>query len=181
MSRLLIHKQIDHLKPGHIHQAEVGEAQFGDDDEGEQAELHVGVVQGAAAFSHRRDHAGGFVGHDFSAFVGHEASDGQFDEGNFLAIFEDDDPAADCAEAVGGQGHVGFAGAGDDHMVAVVGDGGGDGAGRVEAKALHEAVGDAAGGLMPLDQGNLAYVLLRIARHKPFSTGRTRMRARVGA
>ena len=128
-------------------------------------------MQGAAAFGHRRDHAGGFVGHDFGAFVRHEAGDGQFDQGDFLAILEDDDPAADFAEAVGGQGHVGLAGAGDDHVVAVVGDGGGDGAGRVEAEAMHEAVGDAAGGLMAFDEGNLADVLLWIALHQAVFDG----------
>ena len=68
------------------------------------------------------DHPGCFGGDDFGPFVGHEAGDGQFHQGDFLPVFEDDDPAADFAQPIGGQRHVGFAGADDNHVVAVVGD-----------------------------------------------------------
>ena len=48
---------------------------------------------------------------------------------------------------------------------------GGDGAGHVEAKAADEAVGHAAGGFVPFDQGDLADIVGAVHLHQAILDG----------
>ena len=98
---LLFYEQRHNFKCAHIDNAEVRNAELRDNDEGEQAELHVGVVEFAATEFERFHQAISFGGDNFSAFIGHQSSDGEFDEGNLLAIFKHNHATADFSQAIG--------------------------------------------------------------------------------
>ena len=56
-------------------------------------------------------------------------------------------------------------------MVAVVGDGGGYGAGNLETESVNKAVGDATGSPVSLYEGNLADVLRWVSRDESVDNG----------
>jgi GTP-binding protein Era len=72
-------------------------------------------------------------------FVGDQPGDGQVDLADDLAAPDNHLPAAGLRQPVSGLGHIVIARADDDHLVAVVSDGGGHAARLGEAKALHQA------------------------------------------
>jgi hypothetical protein len=88
-----------------------------------------------------------------SGFVGHQPGNRQADFADDLAIPDDDLPAVVLGQPVGGQGHAGIVRADDDHLMAVVGNGRGDGTESPQAKAADQAHGNGAGGIVALDQG----------------------------
>jgi gluconolactonase len=102
--------------------AAIGDADFGDDDQGEQRVLHVGVVHAAAAVRHRPDHRVGLLRHHLGRLIRHQPGDRHLDQSLFHTVGEHHDAAADLVQAVGGQRHVGLAGAHNDHVMAVMGD-----------------------------------------------------------
>ena len=143
------------LKFVHVHKAQIRDAQGRDHDEGKERVLHIGVVERAATGGHGGDHGVGFGGHLAGGAVGHEARNGQFDKGEFRAVFPDGHAAAYVAQTVGGKGHVGAVGADDDHVVAVVCDSRGDGHLPLVAEARDKAVHHFTGGAVTFDQGDL--------------------------
>lgn len=120
--------------------------------------LHIGVVEGAAAIPHGLHHLVGFGGDFRGGAVGHEACDREVYGGQFGAIFEDGDAAAQAAQVVGGEGHLIRVGADDNHVVAVMGHGGGHGHFPGVAEAGDEGVYDASRGAVAFDERDLGDV-----------------------
>ncbi len=70
----------------HIDQTHVGEAEFGDDGQGDEHVLDQRIVHGAAALDHCEADGLGFLGDDLRPLVRHHAGDGQLDERQFPAL-----------------------------------------------------------------------------------------------
>ena len=93
--------------------------------------------------------------------VAHDAGNGKDQLGRDGAALRDHDAAPVLHHPVGRQGHLLLAGAHHDDVVGVVGDAGGHGSG-LQPVPLEIADADVAGVLVPLDDGDLQNVLLRV-------------------
>lgn len=107
---------------------------------------------------------------DFSdllvGLVRHQTGHGQRQQGKLFSG-RDGGATARLDHGAGGAGHRLFGGAHHHEVVAVVGDGGGERGGPVEADASDEADGVAASLAVALYDGDLAHVLIRVESHKP--------------
>ena len=165
---------------GHIDQPQIRYPKLRDDDQRQQRMLHIGIVQRAAAFGHRRDHAVGLCGNLARRAVGHQPGDGQFDQRDLGAVLPDGHAAADLAQPVRGSGHHRAVGADDDHVVAVMRDGRGHRHPAFVAEARDEAVHHVARRPVPFDQRDLADAASRPRPHRR-SRASSAVSALVGA
>ena len=143
--------QLFHME-SHFLKAFQGEASERYHWQREEGEGEEGIGEGGAGVAGGGAKGGEGIGDLGGGTVGHEAADGQGQEGGDLALDGDGEAAAAVAQGVGGEGHVGGVGANDTEVVAVVADGGGDGA-AFEAKAMGPGVANASIGAVTGDKG----------------------------
>ena len=98
----------------------------------------------------------------FGRFGGHQPADGQLNQADDLAIFHDNLPAADFGQFVGSQGHILFVRADDDHLMAVMRHGGGNGAWEVESKTGDQPDLDRPAVVVALDHRGFRQVMRHI-------------------
>src|SRR5215211_2131808 len=116
----------------------VRDVQLGQDDEGQQGERHEGVVEPAAGSRERLADRFGTLRYFLVGLGGHESGDGESQQGEIL-------PGGHChaspllGDGAGGARHHLLGVAHYHQVVTVMGDGGGQSGGPVEAQAAHEA------------------------------------------
>ena len=118
-------------------------------------------VEPAAERARRVEHRVRGGEHLVERRVREQAGDGERQLGDHLCAVDDDDPAAAVREPAHGGGHRRVVRPDDDDVVRVVRDGRRDRA-ALQPEAAHEAEPDAAGAEMPLDDGDLRQVALRV-------------------
>src|SRR5436190_12842451 len=118
-----------------FYEPQIGELEVWDDGEREEREGHEGVVVGAAEGS-RCGEEEFLLGDDGGGgLVGHQAGDGEGEEGENLAILDDALAATGLSDGTSSDHHVLVARADDGEVVGVVADGARQRA-PCEAKAL---------------------------------------------
>ena len=131
--------------------------------------MRKGVAKSSRARAPRRCRRGS--AHDDVALVGQKSRHRQRALGNDLPAVHRDDPAGDLREPLRRERHVLVAYADDDEVVRVVGDGRREGS-TAEARAGEKPEPDPPGCQMPLDDGELHEVALRVGDREPVDDGR---------
>lgn len=129
----------DELETSDVEEAAVGDFEFGDDREGHECEGHEGSLIAAAELVGTSFEPDMGLGHLGAREGGHETSHGKA-EGMDLRAVGHADATLRVDKVVDGLDEGGVGGTDGDDVVAVVGDGGGDGT-PLEAKALNEPYG----------------------------------------
>src|SRR5215211_2350107 len=116
----------------------VRDVQLGQDDEGQQGERHEGVVEPAAGSRERLADRPGALRYFLVGLGGQESGDGEGQQGEILpGGYRHASPL--FGDGAGGARHHLLGVAHHHQIVAVMGDGGGQSGGPVEAQAAHEA------------------------------------------
>src|SRR5215211_9286254 len=116
----------------------VRDVQLGQDDEGQQGERHEGVVEPAAGSRERLADRPGALRYFLVGLGGHEPGDGESQQGEILpGGYRHTSPLP--GDGAGGARHHLLGVAHHHQVVTVMGDGGGQSGGTVEAQAAHEA------------------------------------------
>jgi len=137
----------------HEDQDFVGDAEVGDDREGQKVETHIGQL--AVHFGPCQFELAGFVGYFGGSLIGEEPGDGQGDMGENFSLSHDTNSPLGGAEGFDSNPHVGFAFAGDDEVMGIVANRAGHRS-FGEAKILEESVRNFPMDAMTLDHGDVA-------------------------